>query len=103
MAHYKQVAITLLLFRQHSNALVDESKHIFGLSANLSTCYNLPLDWLVTPQAKRTTISEDYAQIVRAPIYIVRVHTNILMEVEVVEKALGDSTTRQAIMICVYE
>jgi hypothetical protein len=38
-------------------------------------CYNLPLDWRVTHSAKKTTISERYAQTFQAPIYIMRVMT----------------------------
>ena len=37
-----------------------------------SFCYNLPLDWRVTNQAKKTSISERYAQIDQTPISIVR-------------------------------
>ncbi|KUM55704.1 hypothetical protein ACN42_g11538 [Penicillium freii] len=37
-----------------------------------TTCYNLPLDWRVTNSSKKTTISEHNAQIVQAPIYIMR-------------------------------
>ena len=38
--------------------------------ATEDTCYNLPLDWRVKKIGRKTIISEHYAQIVQAPIYI---------------------------------